>query len=67
MTAIKMPPDKSQLLAYLKHTPGFEQIVWEFADLTTSEIMSRVKEQDNDTYKTCVEIFQERGVPLPAA
>ena len=67
MKVTTMSPDKSQLLAYLKHTPGFENKVWEFANLSTEEILSNVRDQDLDAYQTCVERFRERGVHLAAA
>lgn len=37
MMTKKMSADKSHLLAYLKHTPGFEQQVRTFVDLPTKE------------------------------
>lgn len=67
MTITKMPPDKSQLLAYLKYTPGFEKKVWEFTDLTTEQILDKVREQDPEAYETCIQRYRERGAPLVPA
>ena len=67
MTVTKMSPDKSHLLAYLKHTPGFEDKVWDFANLSTAQILSNVRDQDLDAYRTCIKRFRERGVHLAAA
>ena len=67
MKVTQMSPEKSQLLAYLKYTPGFEEKVWDFLDLSTQEILTKVRDQDPDAYQTCVERFRERGGHLAAA
>lgn len=66
MMTKKMSADKSHLLAYLKHTPGFEQQVRTFVDLPTNEILARVKEEDEQAYQTCVSRFERQGVRLEA-
>ena len=63
----KMSPAKSHLLAYLKHTPGLEGSVPACLDLTTGEIMARVKEVDPQAHRTCVYRFKQRGVSLETA
>lgn len=67
MMAEKMSADKSHLLAYLKHTPGFEKHIHTFPDLTTNEILARVKEEDAHAYQTCVSRFEQRGIKLETA
>ena len=67
MMAEKMSADKSHLLAYLKHTPSFAQYIREFADLSTCEILARVREADIQAYHTCVFRFEQRGVKLETA
>lgn len=66
MVTKKMSADKSHLLAYLKHTPGFEQQVRTFVDLPTNEILARVREEDEQAYQTCVSRFEQQGVRLEA-
>ncbi len=63
----KMSADKSHLLAYLKHTPGFERQVRTFVDLPIAEILARVKEQDGPAYRTCLSRFERQGVRLETA
>ncbi len=55
---------KSHLLGYLKHTPGFEHRVHHFAGLSIEEILSRVREQDEKTHRTCIERFRQHGIVL---
>lgn len=66
MTTPKMSADKSHLLAYLKHTPGFEQQVSAFVELPINEILDRVKEADERAYQTCVSRFEQHGIRLEA-
>ena len=67
MMTTKMTANKSHLLAYLKHTPGFEQQVRTFVDLPTNDILARVKDQDEQAYLTCISRFEQQGVRLEAA
>ena len=67
MMAEKMSADKSHLLAYLKHTPGFEQRIRTFVDLPTSEILSRVRAEDPQAYRTCISRFAQQGIKLETA
>ena len=60
----RMTADKSHLLAYLKHTPGFERQVKSFLDLSIMEILDRVREQDEAAYRKCVARFEQHGVRL---
>ena len=64
MMAEKISADKSHLLAYLKHTPGFEQHIRLFVELPTSEILSRVREEDEQAYETCISRFEQQGIKL---
>ena len=67
MIAEKMSADKSHLLAYLKHTPGFEQHIRTFVNLPTSEILSRVREENAQAYHTCISRFEQQGIKLETA
>lgn len=67
MMAEKMSADKSHLLAYLKHTPGFAQHIPTFAELPTSEILLRIKQEDVQAYRTCISRFEQQGVQLETA
>ena len=67
MAGKKMSPDKSHLLAYLKHTEGFEQRVHSFIDLPISEILDIFKAEDEYAYLLCLVRFQQQGVNLLTA
>ena len=54
MAVSRMSPAKSHLLAYIKHTPGFENLVWSYVDLSIPEILSRFRERDEQAYRACV-------------
>ena len=64
MTLERTSVDKSHLLAYLHHTPGFEHRIREFIELPINEILSRVRETDESTYRTCTARFQQQGAEL---
>ncbi len=64
MTLERMSADKSHLLAYLHHTPGFEHRVREFIELPINEIPSRVRETDESTYRTCMDRFRQQSTEL---
>ncbi len=64
MTLERMSADKSHLLAYLHHTPGFEHRIREFIELPINEILSRVRETDESTYRTCIARFRQQGAEL---
>ena len=64
MAIPRMPPDKSHLLAYIKHTPGFENQVWDYVHLTVAEILADVARQDHATYRECIRRF---NLPEPEA
>ena len=64
---MRMSANKSHLLAYLKHTPGFAPHVRRFEDLPISEILVQVKEQDAQAHDTCVNRFAELGVDMTTA
>ena len=57
MTTTRMSAAKSRLLAYLKHTPGFEKQVWDLLDLDVPEILTNVARQDPATYHECIRGF----------
>ncbi|MXZ91786.1 MAG: hypothetical protein F4W95_00995 [Chloroflexi bacterium] len=57
MTIPRMSADKSHLLAYLKHTPGFENKVWDFIDLSVEEILANVAQHDPRTHRECIVRF----------
>ena len=67
MTTENMSADKSRLLAYLKHTPGFEKDIGILADLTTAGIMARVEKQDERAHRVCVSRFRQKGMDLGGA
>ncbi|MCY4557974.1 MAG: hypothetical protein OXF79_16735 [Chloroflexi bacterium] len=60
----RMSADKSHLLAYLKHTPGFEGLVHSFSDLPVTEIVARVRDADENAYRTCIDRFAQQGIKL---
>lgn len=60
-------PDKSHLLAYLKHTPGFAQQVRTFVKLSVSGTLARVKERNELPYQSCVSRFARHDVRLETA
>ena len=62
MTAERMSADKSHLLAYLKHTPGFEDHIHTFRGLTLNEILAHMKLDDPAAHQTCIARFGQRGV-----
>ena len=64
MIAEKMSADKSRLLAYLKHTPGFETHMRTFPDLAINDILARVKQEDAQAYQTCISRFEQQGIKL---
>ena len=64
---MRMSADKSHLLAYLKHTPGFEHSVRSFVDIPISEILFHVRETDAQAYQTCISRFERQGVKLELA
>lgn len=64
MAVSRMPPAKSHLLAYIKHTPGFEVLVWSYVDLSIPEILSRFRQQDEQAYRDCVEHFRQKLTDL---
>lgn len=61
MTLERRSADKSHLLAYLHHTPGFEPRMREFIELPINEILSRVRETDEPAYRTCIARFRQQG------
>ncbi len=61
---VRMHPDKSHLLAYIKHTPGFEVLVWSYVDLSIPEILSRFRERDEQAYRDCVAHFRQKLTDL---
>lgn len=63
-TPERMSASKSHLLAYLKHTPGFEQQIRTFAHLPVGEILSRLRRQNERAYQTCVSRFRQQGIEL---
>ena len=64
MAISRMPPAKSHLLAYIKHTPGFENLVWSYVDLSIPEILSRFRERDEQAYRACVAHFRQELTDL---
>ena len=64
MVITRMHPDKSHLLAYIKHTPGFEVLVWSYVDLSIPEILSRFRERDEQAYQDCVALFRQKLTDL---
>ena len=64
MATTRMPPAKSHLLAYIKHTPGFEYLVWSYVDLPIPEILSRFRKRDEQAYRACVEHFRQKLTDL---
>ena len=67
MTKTRMSANKSHLLAYLKHTPGFAPHIRRFEDLPISEILVQVREQDVQAHDTCVNRFAQLGVDMTKA
>ena len=64
MAITRMPPDKSHLLAYIKHTPGFEIRVWTYVGLSIPEILSRFRKRDEQAYRACVAHFRQKLTDL---
>ena len=64
MTA-RMSADKSRLLAYIKHTPGFETKYREYMDFSTEEILQHFEQEAPEAYRQCLERFELNGAPLP--
>ena len=64
MVIPRMSAGKSRLLAYIKHTPGFENHVWEYVHLSVAEILTKVAQQDHATYRECIRRF---NLPEPEA
>ena len=67
MKVARMSANKSHLLAYLKHTPGFAQHIRTFENLPISEILDQVREQDEQAHDTCVNRFAQYGVDMTTA
>ena len=63
----RMSADKSHLLAYLKHTPGFGQRVHSFLDLPVTEIVARVRDADENADRTCIDRFAQQGIKIEAS
>ena len=61
----RMSATKSRLLAYIKHTPGFETAYREYMSLSTEEILERFETEDPEAYRQCLERFERNGTPLP--
>jgi hypothetical protein len=61
-----MSAAKSRLLAYVKHTPGFETSFREYISLPVGEILERFENEDPEAYRKCLERFERNGTPLPA-
>lgn len=61
---VRMSAEKSRLLAYIKHTPGFENLVWSYVDLSIPEILSRFRERDEQAYRACVAHFRQKLTDL---
>ena len=59
-----MTAEKSQLLAYLKHTPGFEHRIGEFQEMRVDQILENVQAADPQAHQRCVERFREHGTEL---
>ena len=66
-TPERISADKSHLLAYLKHAPGFENLVHSFSDLPVTEIVARVQDADEKAYRTCIDHFAQQGIKLEAS
>ena len=64
MALERMSADKSHLLAYLHHTPGFEHRIREFIELPINEILPRVRESDEPACRTCTARFRQQGTEL---
>ena len=62
-----MSTNKSNVLAYLKHTPGLEKRVRSFAALTASQILAFFQRAGPGGLLTCISRFQLKGVDLEAA
>ncbi len=62
----RMSATKSRLLAYIKHTPGFETSYREYMPLSTEEILERFEAEAPEAYRKCLERFERNGTPLPA-
>ena len=58
----RMSVTKSRLLAYIKHTPGFETSYREYRSLSTKEILERF---EIEAYRKSLERFERNGTPLP--
>ena len=55
---------KSHLLAYLKHTEGFEKNINILVNMNINEILDYIKEQDMFAYNTVIFRFKKNGVDL---
>ena len=55
MTIQRMSPDKSHLLAYLKHTPEFETKVWDMLELTVEQTLERLAQEAPSIRDECVD------------
>ena len=56
--------DKSRLLAYIKHTPGFETRYREFINQPIEAILDQFEKEAPDEYRQCLERFEQNGTPL---
>ena len=60
----RMSADKSRLLAYIKHTPGFETRYREFMDQPIGAILAQLEAEAPEEYRQCLERFEQNGTPL---
>ena len=60
----RMSADKSRLLAYIKHTPGFETRYREFIDQPIEAILAQFEAEAPDEYRQCLERFEQNGTSL---
>lgn len=60
-----MTAAKSHLLAYLKHTPGFEARHRDYIHLPIDEILRRFRAADPEAFRKCIDRFGRNGTPLP--
>ena len=61
----RMSATKSRLLAYIKHTPGFETSYREYISLSIGEILERFETEAPEAYRKCLERFERNGTLLP--
>ena len=60
----RMSADKSRLIAYIKHTPGFENRYRELINQPIEDILDQFEKQAPTEYRQCLERFEQNGTPL---